>query len=85
MTYDERIRDICEGCFVHNDCAYVKRGLEVDCGYLDSFSAGWEYGQQDTLEEIEKIMDMSKFYSDMSTNTRLYDVLVNKINELKML
>lgn len=42
-------------------------------------------GAKAVLEEIEKIMDMSKLYSDMSTKTRLYDDLVNKINELKAL
>lgn len=57
--------------------------LQNECPYLNNVMSGWELGQQDTLEEIEKALKQAKLYSDLSCKSRLYDDLVNLVEQLK--
>lgn len=40
-------------------CGYLMRNKQDDCIENDNFMSGWELGQQDTIEEIEAILNKS--------------------------
>jgi len=56
MTYEERQRQVCEECYrIFKDCGYIGRGLNNKCSHILDVMSGWELGQKDTLEEIDKV------------------------------
>lgn len=44
---------------------------------------GFIVGAKTVLEEIEKVLKQAKLYSDLSCKSRLYDDLVNLVEQLK--
>ena len=57
MNYDERMTQFCEKqCVDRKECEYVLCKNTFRCDYLSGIMYGWELGQNDTLEEIEKAM-----------------------------
>ena len=62
MTYEERQKQVCDECNKQRptDCPYRNRDLQRKCPNLDSVMYGWELGQKDTIEEIEKAIKTLK-------------------------
>ncbi len=54
MTYEERKKQVCKNCPNRVACAYIGRGLEDNCIYLQDVMQGWEYGEEDTLKSLWK-------------------------------
>ena len=58
MTYEERMKYICSKCPLNKRfeaCGYLMRNMMEDCISLQNIMYGWELGQSDTIEEIEKL------------------------------
>ena len=61
MTYNERMAQFCEKqCVDRKECEYVLCKNTFRCDYLSGIMYGWELGQKDTLEEIEKAYNTFK-------------------------
>ena len=54
MNYEERQKQLCAECHKRNEnsCAYVSRGLQSKCSYLQDVMSGWEYGQRDAIDSL---------------------------------
>ena len=57
MSYEERAFKYCQECKFFKECCWSLQGRYADCIDGHTFMDGWEAGQTDTLEEIEKCMD----------------------------
>lgn len=75
MTYKERMAAFCQQCEHHSTCGWVKAGTIDRCFDIQGFMEGWEYGQKDTLEEIEKYIG--------NNNSLEAEFIKDKIEELK--
>ena len=82
MSYEERMKAYCKSCEHHSTCGWVRIGTIERCFDVQEFMSGWEAGQTDTIEEIEKLLpDMIK-----SGDMRSYlpvKALEKKLKELK--
>ena len=58
MTYEERIAEICDNCIYDMSCSLQEKGKETYCRNIEQTLGGYKLGQQDTLEEIEKALNM---------------------------
>ena len=77
MTYEERIAQFCENeCVSREGCVHVLCGNTHRCDYLVGIMHGWELGQRDTLEEIEK-------YANMQDGCYALECIQMRIQELK--
>lgn len=83
MTYKERMKAYCKSCEHHSTCGWVRIGTIERCFDVQEFMSGWEAGQTDTIEEIEKLLpsDDSKIYND--AGRALIWRLRKRIEELK--
>ena len=50
MTKEERQKWVCHDCGKDN-CAYVNRGLEYKCPFLDAIMYGWDFGFSDAIDK----------------------------------
>ena len=55
MTYEEKAFEYCKECPCNFECAWYKMKRYANCIDGQNFMSGWEAGQIDTLEEIEKL------------------------------
>lgn len=78
MTYNERMAQFCENqCVDRKECEYVLCKNTFRCDYLSGIMYGWELGQKDTLEEIEKLIIIGEPWCVIGENIQ------NTIKELK--
>jgi len=71
MTYNERMAQFCEKqCVDRKECEYVLCKNTFRCDYLSGIMYGWELGQKDTLEEIEKAYDTYEDFEATCTMVR---------------
>jgi len=56
MTYKERQKWFCEQCRHKNDCGFYTHGYQNRCLPNNDFMEAWEKGQEDTLEEIGRLL-----------------------------
>ena len=79
MTYNERMAQFCEKqCVDRKECEYVLCNKTFRCDYLSGIMYGWELGQEDTLEEIEKAM------KECDVDGSRFAAVLKKIVELKV-
>lgn len=57
MTYEERSKQLCEQCRHKDNCGFKTRNMQDSCIDNETIMSGWELGQQDTIEEIEAILN----------------------------
>ena len=55
MNYKERSKAFCKECKLYEGCCWSTSGRYANCIEGQNFMLGWELGQQDTIEEIEKL------------------------------
>ena len=66
MDYKERMAQFCDKqCSDRNECEYKACNKTFRCDYLSGIMYGWELGQQDTLEEIEKALTPQRCLTDL--------------------